>query len=373
MCRSPAASPCTCWLMVTGRDCPATKVTPLMDELEQLRTSGPERIAAATNLDELKAVESELVGKKSLIAETRRSLGSLEASQRPVVGALVHEIATEIAAHLDRKRTDLERVAEDQLLLDDIVDVTVPRTQISTGMQHLLTSTMDEVADIFSAIGYRVAGGPEVETAYYNFDALNTPPDHPARAESDTLYVDYGDPADEMLLRTQTSPMQVRYMEQHKPPIYVVVPGRVFRSDSLDPTHSPVFHQVEGLVVDEGISFADLKGTLAYFVREFFGGNHEIKLIPHFFPFTEPSAEMHASCYACDGSGCRVCSGSGWIELMGCGMVDPNVLSAVGYDPTVLSGFAFGVGAERLAMVRHGITHIKHFFDNDLRVLEQFS
>ena len=240
------------------------------------------------------------------------------------------------------------------------------------GTEHLITRTIDEVCDIFISLGYTIQTGPEVETAYYNFDALNTPLTHPSRFESDTLYVDYGDPADEVLLRAHTSPMQARYMEAHPPPVHIVVPGRTFRSDTLDATHSPVFHQIEGLAVDAGITFADLKGTLAHFARLFFGPERTIRLIPHFFPFTEPSAEMHVSCFACDGSGCRVCGHSGWIELMGCGMVDPNVFEAVGYDPASVSGFAFGVGVERIAMVRHGIDHIRHFFENDLRVLRQF-
>ncbi len=351
----------------------ATKVTPFMEQLDNVRTNAPARVEAAATLDELKDVEASLVGKRSVIAEVRRGMGTLDPEQRPVVGALVHEVAGELTALISHRRAVLEREAEDRLLREDRVDVTIERTVIRSGMQHLITSTMDEVVDIFAAIGYLVADGPEVETGYYNFDALNTPIDHPARAESDTLYVDYGDPADEMLLRTQTSPMQARYMEKHDPPVYVVVPGRTFRTDTLDATHSPVFHQVEGLAVDQGITFADLKGTLAHFARQFFGANHRIRLSPHFFPFTEPSAEMHVSCFVCDGSGCRVCSGSGWIELMGCGLVDPNVLLAVGYDPDTLSGFAFGVGVERLAMVRHGITHIRHLFDNDLRVLRQFS
>ncbi len=343
-----------------------------MDELEQLVLSTPERVNATDDLEQLKDLEGALVGRASKLAELRRGLGGLPAEQRPIVGVRLNEIATHLGEMLDERRRVLERHAEDRLLEDDRVDVTVPKERLQEGTAHLLTSTIDEVVDIFTAIGYRIATGPEVETGFHNFDALNTPKDHPARAESDTLYVDYGDPADEMLLRTQTSPMQVRYMMEHEPPTYVLVPGRVFRSDDLDPTHSPVFHQIEGLAVDDHISLTDLKGTLEHFANEFFGKGRRIKLIPHFFPFTEPSAEMHVSCFVCDGTGCRVCGGAGWIELMGCGMVDPNVLEAVGYDPERLSGFAFGMGVERLAMVRHGITHIRHFFENDLRVLRQF-
>ncbi|MDH3308395.1 MAG: phenylalanine--tRNA ligase subunit alpha [Acidimicrobiia bacterium] len=344
-----------------------------MDELEALVVDAPARVAAAADLEALKEVEAGLVGRKSIVGDLRRSLGSLPPEERPVVGARVQAAAETLNALLAERRVVLELEAENHLLEQDRVDVTLPHVRLREGTTHLLTSTLDEVADIFAALGYRVASGPEVETAYYNFDALNTPATHPARAESDTLYVDFGDPSDEMLLRTHTSPMQARYMETHAPPVYVVVPGRTFRSDTLDPTHSPVFHQIEGLAVDSSITFADLKGTLHHFAREFFGEGRQIKLIPHFFPFTEPSAEMHVSCFACDGSGCRVCSKSGWIELMGCGMVDPNVFEAVDYDPSAVSGFAFGVGAERLAMVRHGITHIRHFYENDLRVLRQFT
>ncbi len=343
-----------------------------MDELEHLATSAPSLIGAAESLDELKAVETQLLGKNSAIARLRRGLGGLDAVQRPLVGAKVNETFTTIQGALAERKRQLETAEENTLLVADRVDVTVPHVRAELGTEHVLTTVMDEVCDIFVSLGYRVATGPEIETAWYNFDALNTPASHPARAESDTLYVDFGDPADEMLLRTQTSPVQARYMQENEPPVHVVVPGRVFRSDSLDATHSPVFHQVEGLVVDSDITFTDLKGTLEHFARTFFGAGRVIKLIPHFFPFTEPSAEMHVSCFACDGSGCRVCSNSGWIELMGCGMVDPNVFEAVGYDPSAVSGFAFGMGVERLAMVRHGITHIKHFFENDLRVLGQF-
>lgn len=344
-----------------------------MKSLDQILTESPARIDAAPDLEALASLESELVGKKSIIASTRRGLGQLPQEERPVVGARLHEVQGRLQELLENRRAVLERLAEDRLLEQDRVDVTLEGIKPPVGMHHVLTQTVDEIVDIFTGLGYKVASGPEVELAWYNFDALNTPPTHPSRLESDTLYVDYGEPSDEMLLRTHTSPMQARYMEQNEPPVYIVVPGRTFRADALDPTHSPVFYQIEGLAVDENITFGDLKGTLAHFAREFFGADQKIRLLPHFFPFTEPSAEMHVSCFACDGSGCRVCSGSGWIELMGCGMVDPNVFDAVGYDHKKLSGFAFGMGAERLAMVRHGINHIKHFYENDVRVLRQFT
>ncbi|MGD2060940.1 MAG: phenylalanine--tRNA ligase subunit alpha, partial [Acidimicrobiia bacterium] len=218
------------------------------------------------------------------------------------------------------------------------------------------------------------AAGPEAELAYYNFDALNTPATHPSRWEQDTMYLDWGAPEDEVLLRTHTSPVQARWMESHDPPVYIVVPGRAYRKDTIDATHLPVFFQIEGLAVDENIQFSDLKGTLLHFAREFFGPQSEVRLRPHFFPFTEPSAELDISCFNCDGGepGCRVCGGAGWLELLGCGMVDPFVIEAAGYDSNEVSGFAFGMGPERIAMVRHGIDSLRHFIDNDLRFLRQF-
>lgn len=345
-----------------------------MESFEDLLETGPQRIALAESLDELEAVEGELIGKRSAVAETRRTLGTLPPEDRPVVGARLAAVTGQIQGMIATRREALQREAEDRLLREDAADLTLPLARQVRGSQHLITTIIDEVSDIFAALGYRVATGPEAETGWHNFDALNTPPTHPSRQENDTLYLDYGDPADEILLRTQTSPMQIRHMLANEPPVYVVVPGRTFRADTLDATHSPVFHQIEGLAVDTDISLGDLKGTLAHFAREFFGPGREIRLLPDFFPFTEPSAEMLVSCFNCEGGdpSCRVCRGAGWIELMGCGMVDPAVLSGVGYDPDVFSGFAFGVGVERLAMVRHGITHIRHFFENDVRVLEQF-
>lgn len=343
-----------------------------MDRITQLRSEAPARIAAAATVEELQELTRELIGKGSHIAQQRRNLGRLEAQQRPVIGAALNEAYQELRDLLQRRESELELAAEDQLLEREKVDVTLPRFSLPRGNHHLLTETIEEVSDIFTALGYAVATGPEVETAAYNFDALNTPASHPARLESDTLYVDWGDAGDELLLRTQTSPMQVRYMEKNDPPVYVIVPGRVYRADALDATHSPVFTQIEGLAVDERLTFADLKGTLLYFMERFFGTGREIRMYPHFFPFTEPSAEMAVSCFNCEGSGCRVCAQTGWIELLGCGMVDPNVFTSVGYDPSSVSGFAFGVGVERLAMVRHGIGHIRHFFENDVRVLGQF-
>lgn len=348
-----------------------------MDPLERLAVvaaTAHETAAAATTLAELVDVETALLGQGSAVGEVRRSMGSLAPERRPAVGAALNQATAAVEAAVAERRRMLDLQAVDRRLESDRVDVTLPVVRYPTGALHLIQQTIDEVCDIFAEIGYRVADGPEAELGWYNFDALNTPPDHPSRLESDTMYLDYGDPADELLLRTQTSPVQARWMEANDPPVYIVVPGKCYRTDAIDATHLPVFYQVEGLAVDDDIQFADLKGTLQHFARRFFGAATEIRLRPHFFPFTEPSAELDVSCFNCDGDdpACRVCRGNGWLEMLGCGMVDPAVLEAVGYDPTTLSGFAFGVGVERLAMVRHGISDIRNFIDNDLRFVEQF-
>lgn len=352
-----------------------TNLTDSMDlehTLEELERAAPAKVAGVADLDSLDELEAELTGKRSPIAEARRGIGKADPEQRKVIGVRIKETADRVQSLVDGRRVELEQAAEAQMLVDDHVDMTLERHRLPSGSQHVLTTTMQEVSDIFLGLGYRIADGPEIETTWYNFDALNTPPEHPSRSESDTFYIDWAEGPNDVLLRAHTSPMQVRYMETHQPPVYVVVPGRVFRSDTFDATHSPVFHQIEGLAVDTDISFTDLKGTLAHFAREFFGPGREVRLLPHFFPFTEPSAEMFVSCFACDGSGCRVCSSTGWIELMGCGMVDPNVLTAVGYDTDAVSGFAFGMGVERLAQVRHGVTDVRDLYENDVRTLRQF-
>jgi phenylalanyl-tRNA synthetase alpha chain len=302
-------------------------------------------------------------------------MGSLDSAERPRVGARLSEVTEQIQTMLAARRSTLEIEDEARRLGEERIDVTLESYVFPRGSLHLIQQTIDEIVDIFVGLGYLVADGPEAELGWYNFDALNTPPTHPSRLESDTMYLDYGDPADELLLRTQTSPSQVRWMQQNEPPVYVVVPGKVYRTDTIDATHLPVFHQIEGLAVDDSITFSDLKGTLSHFAREFFGPRTTVRLRPHFFPFTEPSAELDVSCFVCDGgeSWCRVCGGAGHLEMLGCGMVDPNVFEAVGYDPNRFSGFAFGMGVERLAMVRHGINDIRHFVDNDLRFLRQFS
>ncbi len=344
-----------------------------MESLVALLENAPALVKGAANLDVLAVTEAELLGRRSLVAELQRGIGKLPPAERPKVGKAIQEARRVLAKLVDTQRRRLETESERLTLASDRVDVSLSALEYPEGYTHLITSTIEEVCDIFIGLGYRVVGGPEAESGLYNFDALNTPLTHPSRLESDTLYLDWGNPADEILLRTHTSPMQARYMENNDPPVYVVVPGKVYRADTPDATHSPVFHQIEGLAVDENLTFSDLRGTLAYFAREFFGSERRIRLLPNFFPFTEPSAEMHASCFSCEGGGaCRVCGGVGWIELLGCGMVDPNVFEWVGYDPSQVSGFAFGMGVERIAQVRHGVSPLRHFFDNDLRVLSQF-
>lgn len=301
-------------------------------------------------------------------------MGGLDAELRPRVGAKLNEATERITALIESRRSELAQAAEIARLATERIDVTLQTITIPSGTLHPVQQAIDEVVDIFVGLGYQVASGPEAELAYYNFDALNTPATHPSRWESDTMYLDWGAPEDEVLLRTQTSPVQARWMETHEPPVYIVVPGRTYRKDTVDATHLPVFHQIEGLAIDTNLQFSDLKGTLLHWAREYFGQRSEVRLRPHFFPFTEPSAELDVSCFACDGGepACRVCGGSGWLELLGCGMVDPFVLETAGYDPSRVSGFAFGMGPERLAMVRHGIDSMRSFIDNDLRFLEKF-
>lgn len=329
----------------------------------------------ATDSDQLAEFEKRHLGKSSAIATETRNLGKLPDEQRREAGRRIHEIRVGVQEAVQERRAQIETQEQAGKIASEMIDVTLDHRTLPVGSLHLIQQVINEVSDIFIGLGYQVADGPEAELAWYNFDALNTPPDHPGRLESDTMYLDYGKPEDEMLMRAHTSPVQARYMEQHDPPVYIVVPGKCYRNDTIDASHLPVFYQIEGLAVDENIQFSDLKGTLAEFAKQFFGPKTQVRLRPHYFPFTEPSAEMDASCPTCEGSdsSCRLCGGTGWLEMLGCGMVDPNVFEAVGYDPAKVSGFAFGAGVERLAMVRYGIDSMRHFIDNDLRFLEQFA
>jgi phenylalanyl-tRNA synthetase alpha chain len=322
-------------------------------------------VETATDLDE---AERAFVGKRSAVATVNQGIKDLAPDERPKAGQAVSSYKAAVAELVDARRVALGEGAGEVV---DRLDLTLPGRGPGRGHLHLITQVQQELEEVFLGLGYEVAEGPEVETDFYNFEALNMPPAHPARSMWDTLYVKLGRP-EEVVLRTHTSPVQIRVMESRQPPVYTVMPGRCYRRDTLDARHSPVFHQIEGLVVDRGITFGDLAGTIDAFTRAYFGPGHTSRLRPSYFPFTEPSAEFEVTCFACDGAGCSVCSKTGWLELGGCGMVDPNVFRAVGYDSEAYTGFAFGFGLERMAMVRYGVEHIKSFFENDVRFLKQF-
>ena len=325
--------------------------------LDKILASLDLRISEVTLPDEYDQISKDYLGKDSLLAEERKKLPTLSNEDKKTYGKKLTELSKKIELIIASSKKQFILDTFQKREKDEFIDITIDWNRNEGSYKHILSTVMDEVVNIFSSIGYEVAYGPEAETSWHNFDALNTPDWHPARYESDTIYLN----SDlETLLRTQTSTVQIRHMEQNDPPVYIVAPGRVFRSDQLDATHSPVFHQLEGLAIDKNLSFTDLKGTLEYFTKEFFGENIETKFIPHFFPFTEPSAEVLVKWN--DGS---------WLEILGCGMVDPNVLENVGYSKEY-KGFAWGVGIERLAMLRYKIDHIKNFYENDIRFLEQF-
>jgi phenylalanyl-tRNA synthetase alpha chain len=332
---------------------------------------GLKLVTAATSMEELEQAEISVLGRKSPFSSVQRSLGALSEEDRRTVGQRTNEVREALRAAIAERRSLLDRERESRLLEAERIDLSLPGRRPRPGSLHPLAVVESRIVDVFTRMGYRVVDGPEVETDWYNFQALNIPPDHPARTEKDTLFLDVpGHP--DLLLRTETSAMQIRAMERQQPPVYVIAPGRVFRQDTPDPTHTPVFHQVEGLAVDEGITMADLKGTLASFARAMFGEDTRIRTIPDYFPFVEPGVELAVSCFLCHGEGCRTCKFEGWIELLGAGMVHPNVLRNVGYDPERYTGFAFGLGIERVAMVTFGISDIRLFFDNDVRFLQQF-
>ncbi len=324
-------------------------------------------VAGAGSPDALEAVRRELVGKSSVASRAKQAIKDLPGDQKPVVGKAVSEFTATVTEAIEARRVELAPAGAD----GPILDLTLGGHGRARGHLHLVTQCQRELEDVFVSLGYKVEEGPEVEDDWHNFEALNFPPGHPARAMQDTLYVNLGEP-EQVLLRTHTSPVQIRVMETQKPPIYSVMPGRTYRNETLDARHSPVFHQIEGLAVDHGITFGDLAGTLEAFTSAYFGKQLKSRLIPSFFPFTEPSAEFAITCVFCDGAGCRVCSKTGWIELGGCGMVDPNVFEAVGIDPEEYTGFAFGFGLERMPMLRYGVEPIKTFFDNDIRFLTRY-
>lgn len=335
-------------------------------ELEALEQAGLGEIAAAGDLAALEEVRVGYLGRKGKLTEILRGLASASAEERPVLGQMSNAVKAALSEALDARKSALEAAAEAARAKSEFLDLTLPGRRGRTGRVHVINQVYEEMLEIFFELGFQVAGGPDVETEYYNFDALNTPADHPARDSHDTFFVKPG-----VVLRTHTSPVQMRVMEKHRPPLAIVAPGRVYRVD-LDASHSPMFNQLEGLLVDEGVSFADLKGTLMRFYQRFFGKDTKVRFRPHFFPFTEPSAEMDISCTVCGGGGCRMCKHSGWLEIGGCGMVHPNVFAHAGYDYEKYTGFAFGMGIDRIAILRHGISTIHHLFENDMRFLAQF-
>jgi phenylalanyl-tRNA synthetase alpha chain len=341
-------------------------------DLEAIVAAGRAALSSAHDLDALREAEQRHLSRRSPLGERQRGLGSLAPEARRVLGQQVNRARAELQAALAERRAELEAARDAALLEAERIDVTLPGRVPPRGPVHPVNRTVDEIVDIFLGLGYKVAEGPEVETDWYNFEALNFPPDHPARSMQDSMLVEgTGPDGSQLLLRTQTSPVQIRTMQAGPPPVYVVVPGRCYRADTADATHVPVFHQIEVLAVDEGLTMGDLKGTMLAFARAYFGEEREIRLRPSYFPFTEPSAEVDVSCFVCGGrgSGCRTCHGQGWIELLGCGMVHPNVLRAGGYDPDKVSGFAAGTGIERPYLLRSGLADLRTLTDNDLRWL----
>ena len=339
----------------------------MKEEIAKIKENSIKEMEDCKDLKTLNDVRVKYLGKKGELTLVLRGMGKLSPEERPVIGSLVNEVRDELNTLLENKEKQLEHEELERRLTTENIDVTEPSKKIVLGSKHPITQIIEEVEEIFLGMGYEIADGPEVEKSIYNFDKLNTPPDHPARDVQDTFYI-----TDDILLRSQTSPVQARVMEKKKPPIKIICPGAVYRSDSVDATHSPVFHQIEGLVVDKNVSMTDLKGTLEMFAKKCLGENTKIRFRPHHFPFTEPSAEADVSCFVCGGKGCKVCKGEGWIELLGCGMVHPNVFKNCGIDPEIYSGFAFGFGVERIAMAKFGIEDMRLLFENDVRFLKQF-
>ena len=339
----------------------------MKEQLKSIAQAALQALEAAKDQQELEALRVKYLGKKGEVTAILKQMGSLSAEERPVIGQLANEVRSKIENQLTAKANEIKAAVADKKLAMETLDVTMPVHKKELGKKHPLDSVLDEIKEIFLGMGFDIAEGPEVETDYYNFEALNIPKDHPARDTQDTFYIN-----DNVLLRTQTSPVQVRVMEKKKPPIRIISPGRVYRSDAVDATHSPVFHQIEGLVVDKGVTMGDLKGTLADFAKRLYGPDAKVRFRPHHFPFTEPSAEMDTMCFSCGGKGCRLCKGEGWIEILGCGMVHPKVLENCNIDPEEYSGFAFGMGLERLVMRRFNIDDLRLFYENDQRFLNQF-
>ncbi len=339
----------------------------MKEQLQKLRAEALAAVAAANSEAELESTRVRFLGKKGEITAILKQMGALSAEERPVIGALANDVREAIDTAVQEKGSTLAAAAQNQRLAAETIDITLPGAQPARGGPHPFTRVLNELTDIFLGMGFSAVSGPEIELDKYNFELLNMPKSHPARDTQDTFYI-----TENILLRTQTSGVQIRTMLQQKPPIRVICPGRVYRSDAADATHSPIFHQIEGLAVDKGVTFQDLKGTLDLFIRHLYGESTKTRFRPHHFPYTEPSAEMDISCFKCGGKGCAFCKGEGWIEILGCGMVHPKVLENCGIDPSVYSGFAFGMGLERVAMFRYAIDDMRLLYENDLRFLRQF-
>ena len=339
----------------------------MKQQLESIRLAATQHLKDVLSMDELDAIRVKYLGKKGELTAVLKQMGGLSPEERPVIGQIANDIREYITEEIEKKAAEIKAAEQEKKLLAEKIDVTLPGSSVRLGHKHPLSIVLDEVKEIFIGMGFDIAQGPEVEWDYYNFEALNIPKDHPARDTQDTFYI-----TENMLLRTQTSPCQIRVMEEKQPPLRIIAPGRVFRSDAVDATHSPLFHQIEGLVVDEGVTMGDLKGTLETFARKLYGDETRIRLRPHHFPFTEPSCEIDISCFKCGGVGCPMCKGEGWIEILGGGMVHPKVLKNGGVDPEKYSGFAFGIGLERIVMFRFGLDDMRMLYENDMRFLEQF-
>lgn len=339
----------------------------MKDKLIEIKEAALSELKNIDVSQDMETLRVKYLGKKGELTGILRGMGGLSAEERPLIGKLANEVRAEIEAKIDEILTVIKEKEKNAKLESEVIDITMPGKKAVIGKRHPLDLTLESMKEIFISMGFTIEDGPEVELDYYNFEALNIPKNHPARSEQDTFYIN-----DSLVLRTQTSPVQIRVMEKQTPPIKMISPGKVYRSDAVDATHSPIFYQMEGLVIDKGITFADLKGTLELFAKKMFGDKVQTKFRPHHFPFTEPSAEMDATCFVCQGEGCRVCKGSGWIELLGCGMVHPQVLRNCGIDPEVYSGFAFGFGVDRMVMLKYGIDDIRLLYESDMRFLNQF-
>ncbi|MBS6501661.1 MAG: phenylalanine--tRNA ligase subunit alpha [Clostridium sp.] len=339
----------------------------MQEKLMSIKENAFNELTNVNTSSELEEIRVKYLGKKGELTTILRGMGSLSQEERPIVGKLVNVVKKEVEDKIEEISRGIKEKEKNAKLASEVIDISLPGNKNLIGKRHPLDLTLESMKNIFISMGFTVEEGPEVELDHYNFEALNIPKDHPARSEQDTFYIN-----DNLVLRTQTSPVQIRVMENQAPPIKMIAPGKVYRSDAVDATHSPIFYQMEGLVIDKGVTFADLKGTLELFAKKMFGDKVKTKFRPHHFPFTEPSAEMDATCFVCEGKGCRVCKGSGWIELLGCGMVHPQVLRNCGIDPEVYSGFAFGFGVDRMVMLKYGIDDIRLLYESDMRFLNQF-